>query len=76
MLAVCSGAMFSPIELESGEIGYNSSTEAERTLRTQSASICPRLSWLIATSAETMSSQEHLAQCLGSSLPPSARRSH
>jgi hypothetical protein len=64
MLAVCIGAMFCPIELESGEIGYNSSTEA-RTLRTQSASICPRLSRLIATSAETMSSQEHLAQCLG-----------
>jgi hypothetical protein len=37
----------------------------QRTLRTQLASICPRLSWLIATSAETMSSQEHLAQCLG-----------
>jgi hypothetical protein len=37
----------------------------QRTLRTQSASICPRLSRLIATSAETMSSQEHLAQCLG-----------
>jgi hypothetical protein len=29
MLAVCIGAMFRPIELESGEIGYNSSTEAE-----------------------------------------------
>jgi hypothetical protein len=33
-------------------------------LRTQSAPICPRLFWLIATSARTMSGQARLTQCV------------
>lgn len=77
MLAVCIGAMFSPIELESGEIGYNSSTEAQNVEKSVSVHL-PQALLADCYFGGNYVQSGAFATVLGicCSLRPSARRSH
>jgi hypothetical protein len=77
MLAVCIGAMFCPIELESGEIGYNSSTEAENVENSVSVHLpqaLPADCYFCGEYVQSGTFGAVLGTCC--SLRPSARRSH